>query len=76
MDVTQRIGEYISGTGLESFPREAVEAAKGAIMDCLACALAGSREDLADILIGFAAANGGGAQGGHGYRPGNQSLRA
>ena len=62
MDVTRRIGEYISGTGLESFPHEAVEAAKGAIMDCLACALAGSREDLADILIGFAAANGGGAQ--------------
>ena len=59
MDVTRRIGEYVSETGLESFPQEAVEAAKGAIMDCLACALAGSREDLADILVGFVAANGG-----------------
>ena len=35
---------------IEDFPPDAIAAAKGAIMDCLACMLAGSREPLADIL--------------------------
>ena len=59
MEITQRIGEYVSGTGLESFPPDAVEAAKGAIIDCLACALAGSAEPLAQVLSDFVQANGG-----------------
>ena len=56
MNITQRIGEYITGTDIEDFPPDAVEAAKGAIMDCFACMLAGSREELADILSRYVAA--------------------
>ena len=59
MEITQRIGEYVSGAGLDSFPPEAAEAAKGAIIDCLACALAGSAEPLAQVLSDFVNANGG-----------------
>ena len=58
MDITKRIGEYVTGAGIEDFPPDAVEAAKGAIMDCLACMLAGSRESLADILCRYVAAEG------------------
>ncbi len=57
--ITQRIGEYVSGAELDSFPPDAVEAAKGAIIDCLACALAGSVEPLAQVLSDFVNANGG-----------------
>ena len=53
MDVTRRIGQYVTGANIEDFPPDAVEAAKGAIMDCLACMLAGSREELADILCHY-----------------------
>jgi 2-methylcitrate dehydratase PrpD len=59
LKVTQRIAQYVSATCLEDFPPEAVNAAKGAIMDCLGCAVAGSREPLADILCRFVRANGG-----------------
>jgi 2-methylcitrate dehydratase PrpD len=58
LKVTQRIAQYVSATCLEDFPPEAVNAAKGAIMDCLGCAVAGSREPLADILCQFVRANG------------------
>ena len=56
MNITKRIGEYVTGADIEAFPPEAVEAAKGAIMDCLACMLAGSQEALADILCRYVAA--------------------
>ena len=56
MDITKRIGEYITDASFEDFPPDAVEAAKGAIMDCLACMLAGSQESLADILCRYVAA--------------------
>ncbi len=56
MDITKRIGEYVTDASFEDFPPDAVEAAKGAIMDCLACMLAGSQEDLADILCRYVAA--------------------
>jgi 2-methylcitrate dehydratase PrpD len=56
MDITRHIAEYVTGADIEDFPPEAVEAAKGAIMDCLACMLAGSRESLADILCRYVAA--------------------
>ena len=55
MDTTKRIAEYVAATDIEDFPPDAVEAAKGAIMDCLACMLAGSRESLADILCRYIA---------------------
>ena len=56
MEITRRIGQYITDASFEDFPPDAVEAAKGAIMDCLACMLAGSQEDLADILCRYVAA--------------------
>ena len=56
MNITNRIAEYVAATDLEDFPPDAVEAAKGAIMDCLACMLAGSRESLSDILCRYVAA--------------------
>ena len=56
MEITRRIGEYVTGASIEDFPPEAVEAARGAIMDCLACMLAGSKEELADILCRYVAA--------------------
>ena len=61
MEITRRIADYVVSTQLEDFPPDGIQAAKGAIMDCLGCALAGSREPLADILSEFVQANGGGA---------------
>jgi 2-methylcitrate dehydratase PrpD len=60
MEITRRIADYVVSTQLEDFPPDGIQAAKGAIMDCLGCALAGSREPLADILSEFVQANGGG----------------
>ena len=59
MDVTKRIAEYVATTSLEDFPPEAVQAAKGAIIDCLGCTLAGSVEPLADVLCAYVQAHGG-----------------
>ncbi len=59
MEATTRIAEYVTTTTLEDFPAEAVEAAKGAIMDCLGCMLAGSREPLADVLCAYVKSLGG-----------------
>ena len=59
MEITKRIAEYVTTAGLEDFPPEAIQAAKGAIMDCLGCMLAGSREPLAQILVDFVGSNGG-----------------
>ena len=59
MEITSRIAEYITTADREDFPAEAVIAAKGAIMDCLACMLAGSEESLAKILCQYARAEGG-----------------
>ena len=59
MEITRGIAEYLVDSDLEQFPQEAVEAAKGAITDCLGCMLAGCREPLADILCEFIQAGGG-----------------
>ena len=59
MDVTKRLAEYVLTASLEDFPPEAVQAAKGAIIDCLGCMLAGSVEPLADVLCSYVKANGG-----------------
>ena len=59
MSLTSRIAEYISTTGLEDFPPDAIDAAKAAIIDCLGCALAGSREPLADVLCNYVTGLGG-----------------
>ena len=59
MNLTERIAEYIACTGLEDFPPEAIDAAKAAITDCLGCAIAGSREPLADVLCDYVSGLGG-----------------
>ena len=59
MSLTGRIAEYVTTTGLEDFPPDAIDAAKAAITDCLGCALAGSREPLADVLCDYVAGLGG-----------------
>ncbi|MCI0801853.1 MAG: MmgE/PrpD family protein [Chloroflexi bacterium] len=59
MEVTKKIAEYVVKTSLEDFPPEAIVAAKAAIIDCLGCALAGSKEPLADILADYLTGLGG-----------------
>ncbi len=59
MSLTRRIAEYVTAAGLEDFPPEAIDAAKAAITDCLGCALAGSREPLADVLCSYVTGLGG-----------------
>jgi len=59
LSVTKRVAEYVVHTSLEDFPPEALTATKGAIIDCLGCMLAGSREPLADILCEFIGDSGG-----------------
>ena len=53
MELTKKIAEYVVNTNLEDFPPEAISAAKAAIIDCLGCALAGSKEPLTDILVNY-----------------------
>ena len=59
MEVTKKFAEYVTTAGLEDFPPEAVAAAKAAIIDCLGCMLAGSKEPLADVLCDYAGGLGG-----------------
>ena len=53
MNLTEQIAEYVVNAGLEDFPPDGVHAAKGAILDCLGCMLAGHDEPLAEILEDF-----------------------
>ena len=53
MELTKKIAEYVVNTSLEDFPPEAISAGKAAIIDCLGCALAGSKEPLADLLVNY-----------------------
>ena len=59
MEVTKRFAEYVTTAGLEGFPPEGIAAAKAAIIDCLGCALAGSKEPLADVLCDYVGGLGG-----------------
>ena len=59
MEITREIAKYITSATLESFSPEAVYGAKGGIMDCLGCMLAGSKEPLSDILCQFIETTGG-----------------
>ncbi len=59
MEVTRKFAEYVTTAGLEDFPPEAIHAAKAAIIDCLGCMLAGSREPLAGVLCDYVDALGG-----------------
>ena len=71
MEVTKKFAEYVVNTSLEDFPPEAIVAAKAAIIDCLGCALAGSKEPLADVLVNYLADLGGKPAAtviGHGFK--------
>ena len=59
MEVTKKIAEYVVSTGLEDFPPQGIAAAKAAIIDCLGCMLAGSKEPLADVLCDYVGGLGG-----------------
>ena len=48
--ITQAIAQYVYNTQIEDFSEETIQAAKAAIIDSLACMLAGSLEPLATIL--------------------------
>ena len=53
LELTKRIAEYVVNTSLEDFPPEAIIGAKAAIIDCLGCTLAGSKEPLANVLVDY-----------------------
>lgn len=44
MGITEKISHFIVETGYKQIPKEGISNAKMAILDCLGCALAGSRE--------------------------------
>ena len=60
MALTEQVAKFITTIAFEDFPQKAVFAARHGIIDCVACALAGSKEDLTNILLGFAEETGGG----------------
>ena len=60
MDLTDKVAKFITTITYEDFPPKAIFAARHGIIDCVACALAGSREGLVDILVGFAQDTGSG----------------
>ena len=60
MDLTDKVAKFITTITYEDFPPKAIFAARHGIIDCAACALAGSREGLVDILVGFAQDTGSG----------------
>ena len=61
MGLTDKVAEFITTITYEDFPSKAVFAARHGIIDCVACALAGSKEDLTNILVGFAEDTGSGS---------------
>ena len=57
--ITQAIAQYVYNTQIEDFSEETIQAAKAAIIDSLACMLAGSLEPLAKILCQYIEEEGG-----------------
>jgi 2-methylcitrate dehydratase PrpD len=53
MGATERIASFIVETSYDQIPREAVNAAKRNILDCLGCALAGSSQLSAEIVTKY-----------------------
>lgn len=60
MGLTEQVAQFVATVRFEDFTPKAVLAARHGIIDCVACALAGAKEPLTDILVGFAQENGGG----------------
>ena len=61
MGLTAKVAEFITTVRYEDFPPKAVFAARHGIIDCIACALAGAKEELSNILVGFAQETGSGS---------------
>jgi len=61
MGLTDNVAKFIITANYKDFPSQAVFAARHGIIDCFACALAGSKEELTNILVGFAEETGGGS---------------
>ena len=53
MEVVAKLAEFVVKTDFEALPREAVTAAKRALLDTLGVALAGSTEPASKIITGF-----------------------
>lgn len=62
MSISTEIGNFINQSTLKDFPNEVIETAKIAILDCLACLMAGSSEPITQILCDQAIHNGGNPQ--------------
>jgi len=60
MGLTEQVAEFVTRVRFDDFTPKAVFAARHGIIDCIACALAGAKEDLADVLVGFAEETGSG----------------
>ncbi|MFH1604674.1 MAG: MmgE/PrpD family protein [Pseudomonadota bacterium] len=61
MGLTDNIAKFIITATYEDFPSQAVFAARHGIIDCVACALAGSKEELSNVLVRFAEDTGSGS---------------
>jgi len=53
LGITDSMVSFIVDTGYEQIPREAIEFAKRAILDCLGCAVAGSGEPSSKIITEY-----------------------
>src|SRR5688572_21689840 len=60
MGLTENVAKFVTTIRFEDFPAKAVFAARHGIIDCIACALAGCKDPLTDILVEFAQETGGG----------------
>ena len=61
MALTDQVAGFVTTIRFEDFSPKAVFAARHGIIDCVACALAGSKEALTSILLGFAQETDGGS---------------
>ena len=59
MSISTEISNFINQATLDDFSNESIETAKIAILDCLACLMAGSTEPIAELLSDYALNNGG-----------------
>tara|TARA_A100001037_G_scaffold149077_1_gene134697 strand:+ start:6829 stop:8190 length:1362 start_codon:yes stop_codon:yes gene_type:complete len=59
MSISTEISDFIYQTQIDDFVAESIETAKIAILDCIACLIAGSKEPIAKILCDNALHNGG-----------------
>ena len=61
MGLTEKVAEFTTTVSYQDFTPKAIFAARHGIIDCVACALAGCKEELTGILLGFAQETGSGS---------------